>query len=206
MTSGAGSRPRSRRAFSSACSARDLELLARLVGAPALDRVAHGARQALPVDLALDQVVLRARADGLHPAPLVVEAGEDEHRESARSVLSLCSAARPCASGRSRSSSTQSISSRFSRRASASVVARTISTYAPLMLNSSSTSSASPSSSSTSRMRIGPRPPRGRAEPVDGLWRSQDEWVTAAAAHSTQPPEAQPVPGCQGTAVACSGW
>ena len=74
VTSGAGSRPRSRRAFSSACSARDLELLARLVRAPALDRVAHGARQALPVDLALDQVVLRARGDGLDAAPLVVEA------------------------------------------------------------------------------------------------------------------------------------
>ena len=44
---------------------RDLELLARLVGAPALDRVADRARQPLPVDLALDQVVLRARGDGL---------------------------------------------------------------------------------------------------------------------------------------------
>ena len=41
---------------------RDLELLARLVGAPALDRVAHRAGQALPVDLALDEVVLRAGA------------------------------------------------------------------------------------------------------------------------------------------------
>ena len=39
----------------------DLELLARLVRAPALDRVADRARQSLPVDLALDQVVLRAR-------------------------------------------------------------------------------------------------------------------------------------------------
>ena len=66
VTSGAGSRPRSRRAFSSACSARDLELLAGLVGAPALDRVADRARQPLAVDLALDQVVLRAGADRLH--------------------------------------------------------------------------------------------------------------------------------------------
>ena len=54
--------------------ARDLELLARLVRAPALDRVAHGAGQALPVDLALDQIVLRARGDRLDPAALVVEA------------------------------------------------------------------------------------------------------------------------------------
>ena len=54
--------------------ARELELLAGLVGAPALDRVADRARQALAVDLALDEVVLRARADRLHPAPLVVEA------------------------------------------------------------------------------------------------------------------------------------
>ena len=59
--------------------ARDLELLARLVRAPALDRVAHGARQSLPVDLALDQVVLRARGDRVDAAPLVVEAGQDEH-------------------------------------------------------------------------------------------------------------------------------
>ena len=61
--------------------ARELELLAGLLGAPALDRVADRARQPLPVDLALDQVVLRARGDGLDPAPLVVEAGEHEHRQ-----------------------------------------------------------------------------------------------------------------------------
>ena len=61
--------------------ARDLELLARLVRAPALDRVAHRARQPLTVDLPLDQVVLRARGDGLHPAALVVEPGQDEHGE-----------------------------------------------------------------------------------------------------------------------------
>ena len=60
---------------------RDLELLARLVGAPALDRVADRARQPLPVDLALDQVVLRAGGDGLDAAPLVVEPGEHEHRQ-----------------------------------------------------------------------------------------------------------------------------
>jgi hypothetical protein len=61
--------------------ARDLELLARFVRTPALDRVAHRPCQALPVDLALDQVVLGAGADGLDAALLVVEAGEDEHRE-----------------------------------------------------------------------------------------------------------------------------
>ncbi len=61
--------------------ARDLELAPRLVRPQALDRVVHGAGEALTVDLALDQVVLRARADGFHPAALVVEAGEDEHRD-----------------------------------------------------------------------------------------------------------------------------
>ena len=61
--------------------AGELELLPRLVGAPALDRVAHRPREALPVDLALDQVVLRAGGHGLRAAHLVVEAREDEHRQ-----------------------------------------------------------------------------------------------------------------------------
>ncbi len=61
--------------------ARDLELLARLVRAPALDRVADRAREPRTVDLALDQVVLRARGDRLGAAALVVEPGEHEHGE-----------------------------------------------------------------------------------------------------------------------------
>ena len=61
--------------------AGDLELLARVVGAPALDGVADRAGEALAVDLALDQVVLRAGGDGLDAAALVVEPGEDEHGE-----------------------------------------------------------------------------------------------------------------------------
>ncbi len=59
----------------------DLELLARLVRAAALDRVADRACQALAVDLALDQIVLRAGGDGVDAATLVVEAGQDEHGE-----------------------------------------------------------------------------------------------------------------------------
>ena len=75
--------------------AGDLELLARLVRAPALDRVADRAGQALPVDLALDQVVLRARGDGLDAAALVVEAGEDEHRHVGAVGLELVQRGQP---------------------------------------------------------------------------------------------------------------
>lgn len=49
-----------------------------LVGLVAFDRVADRAGQQRAVDLALVQVVLRARRDGLHAAVLVVEAGQHD--------------------------------------------------------------------------------------------------------------------------------
>jgi hypothetical protein len=55
-----------------------------LLGALALDRVAHRAHQEPPLDLALDQVVLRADVHGAHREVLVVVAGEHHDRQMHR--------------------------------------------------------------------------------------------------------------------------
>ena len=189
--------------------ARDLELAARLVRAQALDRVVHGAGQTLAVDLALDQVVLRARADGFHPAALVVEPGEDEHRDVRAVGLEPV---QPGQALRVRQVQVQQhavdlgqvLAPRLGERrhpddlhVRAADVEQLLDEQrvAVVVLDEQQPD------------RAGGR--RGVARsPVDGLWRSQDEWVTARRPpHSTQPPEASvPVPGRQGTAVACSGW
>ena len=62
----------------------DRELLLRQLGPAALDGVAQGAREQRPARRALDQVVLGAGGDGLHPAALVGEPGEHQHRELRR--------------------------------------------------------------------------------------------------------------------------
>ena len=71
---------------------RDRELLLGQLRAAALDRVAERAREQDAARGALDQVVLRARADRLDAAALVVEAGEHEHGEVGRELAQLVQA------------------------------------------------------------------------------------------------------------------
>jgi hypothetical protein len=61
---------------------RGAQLLADRVGLPALDGVEDRAAQPVAVDAALDEVVLRARGDGLDPALHVPVAGQDEVRDA----------------------------------------------------------------------------------------------------------------------------
>ena len=129
MTSGAGQQPALQARVLLLVHAGELELLARLVGAPALDRVAHRARQALPVDLPLDQVVLRARGDGLDAAALVVEARQHEHRHLRPVALEPVQRGQPVRVGQVEvEQDAVDLRRACSRRASASVCARISST------------------------------------------------------------------------------
>ena len=58
--------------------------LARVLEGLALDRVAHRPKQAVRVDPALDEVVLRALLQGLDGQRLVVEAGQDDQWDVGR--------------------------------------------------------------------------------------------------------------------------
>ena len=94
-TSGSGSRPRSRRAFSRASSCAIESCCSCQLRPPPLDRVAERACEQHAGGGALDQVVLRAGGDRLHSAALVVEAGEHEHGESRRQRAQLAQPVEP---------------------------------------------------------------------------------------------------------------
>ena len=123
--------------------------LADAVGLAALDGVEDRPPQAVAVDAALDEVVLGAGRDRLDAALVVAVAGEHEVRDVRRRLAQALSAASPLASGRPRSSRTQSNGSpRRSSSPSVSDCARRTSTGAPSSRRSSETRKASPWSSS----------------------------------------------------------
>ena len=92
------------------------QLLADAVGLAALDGVEDRPAQAVAVEAALDDVVLRAGRHGIDAALVVAISGEHEVREVRGGLAQALRATSPLASGRPRSSSTQSNGSRREQR------------------------------------------------------------------------------------------